>query len=303
MKYNKPALTFHDQANLLISRGLIVNNPLELETYLQNTNYYRLSGYWYIFKTVDPVSGNEIFKPGTTFTMIQERYEFDRRLRLLIMDAIERIEVAIFRTRMVEIHSMQYGPFGYSQFNNYNPKFTQADFQKLMTDISEDELRSREEFINRYRTKYSSEKYLPFWMVTELMSFGQLLTLYRNQDFTLKKILASQFNLYSMVLDSWLLTLNYIRNCCAHHARLWNRPLPLRVKLPDKKQDSRWYSPVQIPNNNIFSILTLILYLLNFILPINPWNNSIQQLFAAFPMIPLHSMGFPNNWQGSPLWK
>lgn len=303
MNYTKPALSFHDQAKLLITRGMLVKDSQDLETYLQQVNYYRLSGYWYIFKTTDPVSGEEKLKPGTTFEMIRNHYEFDRRLRLLIMDAIERIEVSIFRTRMVEIHTTHYGPFGYTQQNTYNPKYPSADLQNLLRDIFEDERRSHEEFIHRYRLKYTSERYLPFWMVAELMSFGQLLTLYRNLDLSLKKTLAHQFNLYPMVLDSWLLTLNYIRNSCAHHARLWNRPLPLAVKRPDPKHDSQWYKPVQIPNNNIFSVLTLIQYLLNFILPHNTWKDDVKHLLTSYPGISIRLMGFPQAWQDSPLWK
>jgi abortive infection bacteriophage resistance protein len=303
MKYTKLPLSFNEQANLLISRGLIVNDPVELENYLKQVNYYRLSGYWFTFKAIDPVTGSETLKPGTTFQTIRERYEFDRKLRLLFMDAIERIEVAIFRTRMVEVHTKQYGPFEYTELKNYNPKFKQEDLDKLLNDIFKDEGRSEEEFIKRYRAKYASEMYLPLWMVAELMSFGQLLTLYRNQDLSLKQTISHQFSLYPMVLDSWLLTLNYIRNSCAHHARLWNRPLPLPLMLPKKKRDSRWYYPVLIPNNNIFSVFTVVQYLLKYILPANTWKGSLQQLIGAYPMIPIRSMGFPDNWQDIPLWK
>jgi abortive infection bacteriophage resistance protein len=303
MNYTKHALSFREQSSLLISRGLIVDDPSELENYLQQVNYYRLSGYWFVFKDINPTTGTETFKPGTTFQMIQGRYEFDRKLRLLLLDAIERIEVAILRTRMVETHTNRFGPFGYADKKNYNPKFTQADFKKLLNDIVQDEDRSHEEFIRRYRSKYTSETHLPLWMATELMSFGQLLTLYRNQDLSLKQTIARQFELFPMVLDSWLLTLNYIRNSCAHHARLWNRPLPLKIKLPDQKHDTRWYSPAQIPNNTNFSVITVVQYLLTYILPDNQWKNSIQQLLAAYPAIPLKPMGFPGKWQDLPLWR
>lgn len=303
MKYIKPALSFGDQTSLLISRGLIVADPHELETYLQHVNYYRLSGYWYIFKQNNPITGEEEFKPGTTFQMIRERYEFDRNLRLLLMDAIERIEVSILRTRMVEVFTAKYGPFGYADIKNYNPKFSQQDFNLLMSNISKDEKRSYEEFIQRYRYKYYSEINLPFWMVTELMTYGQLLTIFRNLDFLLKKSIAFQFNLKAMVLDSWLLTLNYVRNSCAHHARLWNRPLPLPVKFPDYKHDSSWYLPNPIANNTIFSILSIVQYLLKIIYPTNKWKLSIEQLTTSYPKVPLKPMGFPLNWKDTPLWK
>ena len=303
MKYTKPALTFQQQANLLIARGLIVDNPGELESYLSQINYYRLSGYWYAFKNIDPFTGEETFKPGTTFQMIRDRYEFDRKLRLLFMDAIERVEVAIFRTQLVEVNTTRYGPFGYTEQKNYNPKFPSNALIKLMQDVSEDEERSYEEFIRRYRAKYNAEKYLPLWMATELMSFGQLLTLYRNQDLAVKQVISHQYKLFPMVLDSWLLTLNTIRNSCAHHNRLWNRLLPLKPKFPDKKYDPRWYAPNSMPENRIYTAMTIINFLLSFIAPTDQWKKSIEKLLAAYPTIPFDPMGIPEAWQDSPLWK
>lgn len=302
MKYTKPALNFRDQANLLIARGLIVDNTGELENYLSRVNYYRLSGYWYAFKDSDPHTGEEIFKKGTTFQIVRDRYEFDRRLRLLFMDALERIEVAIFRTQLVETNTTRCGPFGYTESKNYNPKFSSTDFTKLLNDITDDEYRSREEFRTRYRSKYTSEKYLPLWMVVEFMSFGQLLTLYRNQHLEIKQAISRQYNLFPMVLDSWLLTLNTIRNSCAHHNRLWNRPLTLKPKLPNYKYDPRWYAPTPVSNDRIYIALTIIQYLLFFISPANPWKKAILDLFAAYPTVPLKPMGIPENWQDYPLW-
>jgi len=301
--YTKPALTFQQQAQRLISRGLVVRDPQELENYLSQVNYYRLSGYWYIFKQIDPVTKAESFKPGTTFETIRTRYEFDRGLRLLLMDAIERIEVAIFRTQLVEVNSTLYGPFGYTEQKNYNPKFPQPDFLKLLRDIEYDEGRSYEEFIRRYRAKYTAERYLPIWMAAELMSFGQLLTFYRNQHLAVKQTLSHRYNLFPMVLDSWLLTLSAIRNSCAHHNRMWNRPLPLVTRFPDRKNDPRWYVPDAIPDNRLYTALTFINHLLSFITPTGQWKQSITALLTAYPTIPLEPMGIPENWQDSPLWQ
>ena len=301
--YTKPALSFNQQAQRLISRGLIVHDPGELESYLSVVNYYRLSVYWYIYKQIDPITGEEKFKPGTSFETIRNHYEFDRQLRLLMLDAIERIEVAIFRTQLVEVNTITYGPFGYTDKRNYNPKCSDGEFRKLMSDIHDDEVRSYEEFIQRYRAKYIGEPHLPLWMVTELMSFGQLLTLYRKQHLAIKQNISHKYNLFPMVLDSWLLVLNAVRNSCAHHNRIWNRPLPLTVRLPDRKYAPHWYTPVQIPDNRLFTVLTMINHLLNFIAPTDHWQSSVLDLLNAFPAVPLRPMGIPKNWQELPLWK
>lgn len=296
-------MTFEQQAELLISRGLIIEDRQELIEYLSRVNYYRLSGYWYVFKQVDSLTREEKFKPNTTLNLIKQHYEFDRKLRLLLMGAIERIEVAIFRTRMVEAHSLQFGAFSYAEYQNYNQKrFTHAAFIRLMGEISENQSKSNEEFILRYQQKYTDEAYLPLWMVTELMSFGSLLTMYRNFPMNIKRSIALDFELYSVVLDSWLLSLNTIRNACAHHARIWNRPLSILPKLPDSTNDSRWYHPVRIPNDRIFTILTMVQYLLNFIAPKDNWKSLLEALSGDYPEVQLKYLGFPNHWQDSPLW-
>jgi abortive infection bacteriophage resistance protein len=303
MRYTKPALSFDQQAERLIQRGLIVSKKEDLVEFLSRVNYYRLSGYCYTFKIIDPVSGQEAFRNGTTFNTIKIRYEFDRHLRILLMNAIERIEVAILRTRFVESHAIKYGPFGYTNYSNYNPNFSPNNHLKLLDEIQFDESRSYEEFIIRYRKKYTEEKYLPLWMAVEVMSFGQIFTLYRNSDISIKRTISSEVNLFPPVLDSWLHTLTYIRNACAHHVRLWNRPLPVAPKFPDKKHDLSWYSPTPIANNQIFAVISLIHYLLTRIDPSIKWKQTVSDLLNEYPDIPKHMMGFPEEWENHKLWK
>jgi abortive infection bacteriophage resistance protein len=218
------------------------------------------------------------------------------------MAAIERIEVAIFRTQLVELNTTLYGPFGYTKQKNYNPKISTDEFQKLLHDINDNESRSHEEFIRRYRAKYSAEQHLPLWMAAELMSFGQLLTLYRNQHLAVKQTISHRYNLFPMVLDSWLLTLGALRNSCAHHSRIWNRPLPMPTRLPDRKYDPRWYSPHTVHEKSLYLALSFINHLLTYIAPVDQWKQSVIGLLSAYPDIPLAPMGIPTDWQGSPLW-
>lgn len=72
---------------------------------LAMANYYRLSGYWYPFRAVE-----NTFRPGTAFEQIWRRYTFDRHLRLLVMDALERIEITL-RTQFAYHHAHSHGPF------------------------------------------------------------------------------------------------------------------------------------------------------------------------------------------------
>ncbi|MDR4496341.1 MAG: Abi family protein [Candidatus Scalindua sp.] len=113
MRYEKPPLTFSQQADLLIGRGLIADRSILIEK-LKAVSYYRLSGYWYPFRNTD-----NSFKPGTTLEKIWERYTFDRQLRLLVIDTIERVEVSV-RTSLIYHLSHAHGPFAYTDYKYFS---------------------------------------------------------------------------------------------------------------------------------------------------------------------------------------
>lgn len=298
MHYTKPSLTFAQQAQRLIARGLIVSDQNLLLDRLSAVSYYRLSAYWYPFKQPD-----ETFQPGTTFEMVWRRYTFDRQLRLLVMDAVERIEVTLLRTLMVEQFSLKHGAFGHVNKANFSPEFTTNAHARLLTEIKAATDQSKEVFVDHFFQKYTLEPYLPLWMASEIMSFGQLFTFFRYLDRTEKQMIAHRFNLYPPVLESWLHTLLYIRNLCAHHARLWNRELAIRPKIPAQRHHPDWHQPTQVENTRVFAVLTLARFLLQEIAPQSEWCDRLFALLDKYPDIPLRAMGFPTRWKESPIWR
>lgn len=298
MHYHKPPLTFAQQTQRLLDRGMIVADRNLLLTRLSAVSYYRLSAYWHPFKQPD-----DTFQPGTTFEAVWRRYTFDRQLRLLVIDAVERIEVTILRTLMVEQFALQYGPFGYLHKANFNPKFPPAAHARLLAEIQAATQQSKEEFVEHFTRKYTSEPALPLWMAAEIMSFGQLFTFFRYLDRAEQQSIAQRFNLYPPVLESWLFSLLYIRNLCAHHARLWNRELAISPRIPAKRHHPDWHQPTAIDNRRVFVILTLARYLLQEIAPQSEWCKRLFALLAKYPDIPLHAMGFPTHWEASPIWR
>jgi abortive infection bacteriophage resistance protein len=248
-------------------------------------------------------TGNERFYPGTTFESIWRRYTFDRQLRLLIMDAVEYVEVAILPTTMVEQCTLIHGPFGYCDIQKDHPGFRQSEFDQLIKEVDEGVNRSSEEFVARFQAKYACEPRFPLWMAVEVMTFGQLFTLYRHLNGIEQKQLAKIYNLYPPVLNSWLKTLNYVRNVCAHHGRLWNRELPIRPAIPDLKHHPEFHTPRSIDNRRVYAVLTLLRYLLRIIDKQNDWQFRLEKLLQTYPDIPTHSMGFPTDWKNCPIWK
>lgn len=299
MKYTKPPLPFAEQATLLLNRGLEGIEHTALTSFLTNVNYYRFSAYFFPFKDY---ANHENFKPGTTFETVYRRYIFDRELRLLLMREIEVIEVAILRTQMVEQFTLLHGPFGYVDKLCYSPAFEEEKYDILIEDIKGAVIRSKEQFVKHYHDCYREETFLPLWMTAELLSYGSLYTIFHNLNTEEMKSLANKFGVFSNVLDSWLHTLNYIRNACAHHSRIWNRKLPIEPLLPDKKHKPDWYSPVNFKNTRVFCIFVIMQYLLNYIEPGNQrFMNNFQQLLKNYPDVPHGSMGIPENWEACPV--
>ena len=98
MRYDKSHLSIDDQVARLTSRGM-QGDPLVMAERLSVANYHRLTAYWHPFRLSD-----HSFVPGTDFETVWRRYVFDRQLRLLVLDAIERFEVAL-RTQFSFHHS------------------------------------------------------------------------------------------------------------------------------------------------------------------------------------------------------
>ncbi|HEY5894836.1 MAG TPA: Abi family protein [Chthoniobacterales bacterium] len=299
MKYEKPALSFEAQADLLISRGLEADRD-QLIRRLRATSYFRLSGYLYPFR----VPGADELRPGTTLDQIWKLYNFDQRLRTLLLDAIEAIEVHV-RTQLAYHFAHDFGPFAYHEAGNF-PNLSREGFtlwQRKLEDQVQRSLKSHEEFLVHFFNKYGDEHTRPpIWMLVELMDFGATLTFFRGVNDDIKKRIATESGMPDRVLQSWLLSLNTVRNRCAHHLRLWNWQLGNPVLLPGRNKHPVWHYP-RLANNRIGIILTLCRAYLNHISPANRWTSRVFALFDEFSAQPLAPMGLPPNWREHPLWK
>ncbi len=298
--YNKPSLTFEQQIEKLISRGLNVSERNRSIKILSSINYYRFSAYWYPFRVKDTETGKITgrFREGTTFENILELYEFDRHLRLLIIDAIERIEVAV-RTRVAYELAHAYGAFAHTNPANFHPNFSHADW---LQKVEEETLRSSEEFINHYKSKYSGFPVLPIWMLTEIMTLGALSKLYRGMHHEDKKRVAAKFGLHHKQMADWLHVLTYVRNICTHHGRLWNRELAIKTQAPKARE---WQPPLTPKNDRLFYVLLIIRFMLRQISMGDNWKRSCNELLEPIATNQLwrRAMGMPDNWKTHPLWR
>ncbi len=303
--YTKPPLTFADQITRLEQKGMVFDDKVQAETRLASISYYRLSGYWYPFRVRD--SQNNVtnqLAPATCFNDVLFLYETDRQLRSLVLDAIERVEIAV-RTQFTYHIGHTYGPFGHTDQNNFHPNF---NHKKWLGKLEEEVYRSSDDFIRHYQSKYAGFPTIPIWMLTEVMSLGALSIGYQGllnnqkQGVEDKKAVAQHFNLHHKKLGDWLHTLTYVRNICAHHSRLWNRALAIR---PDKTKDANFLPPITPRNDRIFYILLMLRHLLRTTGNGEDWaqqvNHVLEQLAHSGQW--RSAIGLPENWKKHPIWK
>lgn len=303
--YNQPPLSYKQQLEQLKSRGLIISDEIKALHLLETISYFRLSGYWYPL-LAHPKS-NKLFKPDVSFDNIFRLYCFDRELRRLVSSELEKIEIAI-RAKMIYVLSHSFGPFWFSNKSLFkNNEDLKASLKKLETERD----RSDEIYIKTFNLNYSNPL-PPSWMMLEISSFGNLSSFYLNlkagRD---KRSIANHFGLDEHVFESWIHCLVYVRNICAHHARLWNRRLSITPKIP-LNPDGKWIKITTLPHENkldkpinsrVFFLLSMIVFLLNTINPSHTFKEKLSSLLEKYPVIDTRAMGFPPNWQTEDLWR
>lgn len=161
--------------------------------------------------------------------------------------------------------------------------------------------RSREEFVEHYKTKYFGTLHLPIWMAIELISFGALSRLIRGLKQQDLKVLCSPFDVPAAIFPSWVHSLSYVRNICAHPGRLWNRELAVRPRIP--KKTNRWHTPFEIPNNRIMGVSSVIYHMLTgFSSSVSSFKTDLQELLNKQDPAHIKRMGFPENWLEHRIW-
>lgn len=295
MKYTKGPLTFEMQIELLKSRGLSVPDEKRAANYLSNINYYRLSAYMLPLK----MQGTDRFIEGTTFDDILDLYLFDRELRLLVFDVIERIEIA-FRTQMSYQLSFHGGPYWFEDRSYFRDTGRWVNqLKNLDTEVE----RAKEVFKEHFFQKYDEHQRMPIWMTSEVLSLGLLSKIYRNLNMSVgKKRIAHHFGLPTpYVLESWMQSITYVRNICAHHSRLWNRILTNRPSFLSKPTNV-WLTP-EPDNDKAYYFICCILYLLRSVNPDTRFVAHFKSLLSRYPKLDKLAMGFPSNWEAEPFWR
>jgi abortive infection bacteriophage resistance protein len=315
LNQSKPWHSYVDQLALLKQRGLLVDNETAALDYLERIGYYRLSGYWYSFRQLElseDANGGisyqrlDQFMDGSHFEDAVKLYVFDKKLRLLALDALERIELAL----RVDIAHML-GELDI--YAHENPAMFHGNFSKKTnhTDKTRHQIwlekyqgqlhrARRTPFVEHYMNKYGR---LPIWVAIEIWDFGLLSKLYAGMKFNHKEQIAAKYGVTnSKDFSGWLRGLNFIRNVSAHHSRLWNINVLERANLP--QDDAYWQ---QLNNARPFFYFCLMQRLMRVICPNSSWSSRLADLFVEFPKVgcgavSLADFGLLEDWQAWDLW-
>lgn len=297
--YLKPWLSWQDQVDLLQSRGMVITNTQAAIDFLQHTNYYRFSLYCVPFE-----SSRHQFAKGTRFEHVQAACEFDRDLRDLVTEALEVVELD-FRTAVAYRFGKQYGPFGHVDPKNFfeSKRFDHAEW---IARLRSDAKRSSEEFVRHFQDTYSEFPDLPIWVLAETFSFGGLSRMCSGMLKRDRKVIAQRYGLQPHNWVSWLHHLTYVRNLCAHHARLWDRTWSIKPQLPA----ARVWQPPHLPGNSrLFATLLMLNYLMAHCPTVTgyatKWRSRVETLIDQPPDVTNAAdlIGLATDWKTHPLWK
>ncbi len=295
----KPALTINQQIELLEERGMEFNDLDEARHFLSNISYYRLAGYWWEMQE-DRVE--HLFFEGTSFSSVVQLYNFDRHFKLIVFDAIERLEIAL-RTKLIYHLSLKSGGLWYQNASLFsNQDYHEEQLEKIQEEID----KSKEEFLVKHKENHPDES-PEAWKALEVITLNTLSKQYENLNDQLpeKSKVANEFGLYfHNDFSSWLRTTTYIRNLVAHHSRLWNRYIIIKYSWPKSTSTPILnYTPDNRQTRKIFPILSGILHMLNHVSPGHAVKEKLLELFRNNPEIPLSKMGFPAGWENQPIWR
>jgi abortive infection bacteriophage resistance protein len=285
VEYNKTPLTYQQHLDLLESRGLTISNPEEAVNFLKQVNYYRFTAYCIPFQ-----KPRDVFIEGSTFKRIVELYRLDEELRSAVFAALTPVEIFL-RTRTAYELCHRYGTFAQYELSVYQNK---KEGNQWLAELEEDTRESKEPFLQHYREKYKGFPRLPFWMAVEIMGLGSLSKFYSNLTLENRNLICSIDGIDHNVFKTWLHTITFLRNICAHHGRLWSRNFSIRPKIPDKDPD---WKKIPFNNKKLFTTIAVLEWIcrkaelpVNYIEPVFETMNRISALDGRF-----------SGWMGVPV--
>jgi len=317
--FRKPALATEALVDQLEARGLSIPDRKRAVRYVRQIGYFRLSPYTIPFQH-HPRTNEHLFRPDTEFDQVLDLYVFDRQLRLLVTDALGRIEVAIRAAITDHMATIYDDPHWYTEAGHFKDVYRHRKLIEIIEGEVAAQLGRKAEqdgsddaagivfrsALEHYVVTYGEPELPPSWLMVELLTIGQLNALYGN----LKRrddmnAIAAGLGLNEVILQSWLKTYVRVRNVCAHHGRLWNVGLGVYPKIPTSKRIAWLQREDSLPASSekrLYPVLVSLQSVLNVISPRSMWAKRLHALLSTRPAMNLRGMGFPERWAEDPFW-
>ena len=297
--------TLDEQIDILLQKGLVIDDIEETKNILLRENYFFLSGYRHLFlkSQID-----RSFKEGTNFKELYALFSFDRQLRNIIFKNILIVENNL-KSILAYVMSKNHG---FKENNYLNPhNFVENPAKRRQVN---DLIRKMKRQISVNGKQHSATShfidfygYIPLWVVVKVLSFGivgELYTVLQRQD---QIEIADYFgmDMYSMV--EYLPLLANYRNLCAHEDICYNN------KTQKSIEDTKYHHLLNIPKNydeyicgknDLFALIIMLKYILNkdnFNLLMREIEYELDILAGHLKTINIESvlkeMGFPKNFK------
>lgn len=288
--YSKLPASVEEQISILKSRGMIINNEKLARKFLSENYFHRFISYSVHFFESISNNNSKYYKKNIHFEDVIRVYEFDSKLRLLILEAIEKIEISI-KTQFIHL-SWKYGAHFYLNHKLFKDhKLLNDSIERLQYQIRA----SNDLLMNDYFAKYHDPEMPPVWVAMELISIGQLAKWFANlKSSDDKREIANRYKLHYTVLQSVVDNLTQIRNYAAHHARIWNHHYNF-IECVVEGHNTIIGDALCSDDSRIYSVLILITYILHFIGNDRDFVSKLVNNIHLY-QIDVNDMGFPNNW-------
>lgn len=302
---SKTFKTLDEQIDILVNKGLVVDDVEATKSILLRENYFFLSGYRHLF--MDPID-NKRYLEGTTFKELYSMFLFDRQIRNIIFKNILIVENNL-KSILAYVMSKNHG---FKENNYLNPNNFVRDSRKNRQ--INDLIRKMKRQISVNGKQHTATAhyiinygYIPLWVVVKVLSFGIVGELYTILQYQDQKEIADVFGVSIKNMVDYLPILANYRNLCAHEDICYiNRT---QKAINDTKYHKLLYIPINneeyiYGKNDLFALVIILKTLLdpdNFNLFINEISYELDRLSGKLNVIKiekvLHEMGFPNNYK------
>lgn len=280
---HQPPLNVDEQIENLCRLGLTIEDKEYAKSFLNDVSYFRLIKAYSL--GLKPKNGN--YYEGVTFYQIVQLYKFNCNFRQLLFTMIERIEVNL-RCRIANHFSSKYGVLGYENPANFQ---TMEYHESFLKDIRHEINRNQNSpFVRNFQSNYKGGK-IPMYALVELFSFGMLSKFFKNMKNEDKKAIASTYGVTYTYFESWIESIAYVRNLCAHYGRLYN------ARLTKTPMMFKQYKDAGVKNNRIFCILVCISLLIQHDEHWEEFVDQLERLTEKYIEAEIETMGFPENWR------